>query len=259
MTLNPPIRDWTSRCVWVIGASTGIGAACASALLARGARVAVSARSRAPLEDLARSARQGYALPLPLDVTSSAELVAAFASLRAQWGVPDLVLIAAGTHRPVRAWELDGETSRLLVETNLMGTLNVIQTVVPELLAAGHGGIAILASVAGYRGLPTSLVYGATKAALINLAETLYLDLKPRGVDVYLINPGFVKTPLTDRNTFKMPALISPEEAAAATLDGIERGQFEIHYPKRFTWPMKVLEMLPYRLYFPLVRRITGL
>jgi short-subunit dehydrogenase len=173
--------------------------------------------------------------------------------------VPDLVLIVAGTHRPVRAWELEGETARLLVETNLMGVLNVIEAVLPELLAAGRGGIGIMASVAGYGGLPTSLVYGATKAALINLAETLYLDLKPRGVDVYLINPGFVKTPLTDRNAFRMPALISAEEAAAATLAGLEKGRFEIHYPTRFTLAMKLLAMLPYRLYFPLVRRITCL
>ena len=259
MPLNPPISDWTDRRVWLIGASTGIGAACAAALLARGARTAVSARSRPALEQLVRSAPPGKALVLPLDVTRPPELAAAYEALCAQWGVPDLVLVLSGTHRSVRTWELDSETARTLVETNLMGTLNAIQAVVPGLLAARRGGIAIVASVAGYRGLPTRLVYGATKAALINLAETLYLDLKPRGVDVYLVNPGFVKTPLTDRNAFRMPALISAEEAAEATLEGIARGQFEIHYPRRFTWTMKVLEMLPYRLYFPLVRWITGL
>jgi NAD(P)-dependent dehydrogenase (short-subunit alcohol dehydrogenase family) len=259
MPLNPRIRDWKDRRVWVIGASQGIGEACARALLQRGARVAVSARSRPALEQVAGSACAGCSLVLPLDITQPAEIAAAFAALRAQWGVPDLVLIVAGTHRPVRAWELDGETERLLVGTNLMGVLNVLGAVVPELLARRRGAIGIVASVAGYRGLPTGLIYGATKAALINLAETLYLDLKPHGLDVYLINPGFVKTPLTDRNEFKMPALISAEEAAAATLNGLERGSFEIHYPKRFTRVMKLLELLPYRLYFPLIRRVTGL
>lgn len=259
MALNPRIATWSDRCVWVIGASQGIGEACARALAERGARVAVSARGRAGLEAAVEAVPGDRRLILPLDVTRPDELAPAFASLRAQWDLPDLVLIVAGTHRPLRAWELDGEAARLLVETNLMGVLNVLQVIVPALVAAGRGGIGIVSSVAGYRGLPTSLVYGATKAALINLAETLYLDLRPHGVAVYLINPGFVKTPLTDRNPFRMPGLISAEEAAAQTIEGLERGRFEIHYPKRFTRAMKLLALLPYRLYFPLVRRITGL
>ena len=259
MPLNRPIADWNERRVWVVGASQGIGAACAQALLARGARVAVSARGREALERVVQPAQTGKALVLPLDITRPAEIATAFTALRAQWGGVDLVLIVAGTHAAMRAWELDGEIARNLVETNLMGVLNVVETVVPELLAAGRGGIAIVSSVAGYRGLPTGLVYGATKAALINLTETLYLDLAPRGLDVYLINPGFVKTPLTDRNPFKMPALISAEEAAVHTLRGLERGRFEIHYPRRFTNVMKLLRLLPYGLYFRVVRRITGL
>jgi NAD(P)-dependent dehydrogenase (short-subunit alcohol dehydrogenase family) len=116
-----------------------------------------------------------------------------------------------------------------------------------------------VSSVAGYGGLPTSLVYGATKAALINLTETLYLDLAPRGIGVYLINPGFVKTPLTDRNTFRMPALISADEAAAEILAGLARGCFEIHFPRRFTRWLKLLRVLPYRWYFALVHKGTGL
>ncbi len=127
------------------------------------------------------------------------------------------------------------------------------------MVARGDGGIAVVSSVAGYRGLPTSLAYGASKAALINFTETLYLDLRTKGVSVYLVNPGFVETPLTDRNEFEMPALIPPEQAAAQMLRGFERGQFEIHFPKRFTRFMKLLRLLPYRLFFPLVHRITGL
>jgi short-subunit dehydrogenase len=129
----------------------------------------------------------------------------------------------------------------------------------PQMLRQGNGGIAICSSVAGYRGLPTSLVYGATKAALINLAETLYMDLAPRGIGVWIVNPGFVKTPLTDRNEFTMPALISAEEAASQIIAGLASGRFEIHFPKRFTRWLKLFRLLPYGLYFRLVRRLTGL
>ena len=259
MPLNHPIRDWTDRRVWVVGASQGIGAACAQALLVRGARVAVSSRRPKALEQVVRAARPGQALVLPLDVTQPEQVAAAGASLREQWGGVDLVLIVAGTHTPLRTWELDAASGRSLLEVNLMGVLNVVAAVVPVLLAQARGGIAIVSSVAGYRGLPTGLIYGASKAALINLAETMYLDLMPRGIDVYLINPGFVKTPLTDRNPFPMPALISAERAAEHTLRGMERGSFEIHYPKRFTRVMKLLRLLPYWAYFALVRRVTGL
>jgi NAD(P)-dependent dehydrogenase (short-subunit alcohol dehydrogenase family) len=245
--LNRPIRDWTARRVWVVGASQGIGAACAQALLARGARVAVSARRPDALEQVVQAAPPGSALVLPTDVTREDQVGSAFGALRAQWGGVDLVLIVAGTHVPLRAWELDAQRARALLEVNLMGVVNVVAAVLPALLEQG------------YRGLPTGLVYGASKAALINLAETMYLDLAPRGIDVYLINPGFVKTPLTDRNRFPMPALISAVQAAEHTLRGLERGRFEIDYPKRFTRVMKLLRLLPYRLYFALVRRVTGL
>lgn len=260
MALNEPIRQWEGKRVWVIGASQGIGEAIARALLARKARVALSARNRQALAAVAGpAAAAGDALVLPLDITRAEELRAAADAVYAQWGALDLVLIVAGTHRPVRAWEIDQQFTRMLVETNLMGVLNTLDAIMPRFLAQGRGGLAIVSSVAGYRGLPTALIYGATKAALINLAETLYLDLRPRGFSVYLINPGFVRTPLTDKNPFKMPALISAQAAAEATIAGLERGRFEIHYPRRFTFVMKLLRLLPYRLYFALVRRATGL
>jgi short-subunit dehydrogenase len=127
------------------------------------------------------------------------------------------------------------------------------------LLRQGHGHVSLISSVAGYRGLPQSLGYGPTKAALINLAETLYGDLHARHLGVSVINPGFVDTPLTGQNHFRMPALISPAQAATEILDGWRRGVFEIHFPKRFTCWMKVLRILPYRAYFAIVRRFTGL
>jgi NAD(P)-dependent dehydrogenase (short-subunit alcohol dehydrogenase family) len=259
MPLNPRIGDWSAQRVWVIGASTGIGAALAQALLVRGARVALSARTREPLEAMAAAAPAGRALALPLDITDAAAVAAAHAQLSSRWGGIDVVLVVAGSYKPMRAWDLDLEVTRRLFEVNVNGVYNVLATVVPALLARGSGHICIVSSVAGYSGLPQALVYGPTKAALINLAEVLYIDLAPRGIGVHVINPGFVRTPLTDANEFSMPALISAEEAAERTLRGLERGEFETHYPKRFTRWLKILRVLPYPLYFPLVRRITGL
>jgi len=259
MPFNEPIRDWTGMRVWVVGASSGIGAALARALIERGARVAVSARNRDALARLGDAGKPGQVLVLPLDVTREAELYAALESIKSAWSGVDLVVLLAGNHVPVRAWELTTGSARALVETNLMGVLNALAVVMPALLSAGRGGVAVVSSVAGYSGLPTGLIYGATKAALINLSETLYLDLAPRGIGVYLINPGFVKTPITDKNEFTMRALISAGEAALAMVRGFERGEFEIHFPKRFTRWLKILRLLPYRLYFPIIHRFTGL
>lgn len=258
MSLNRPLRDWSGKRVWIIGASSGIGAAVACALLAQGARVALSARSAPELERIA-APHGAAAMALPLDVTDAAAAEAALGRIVEAWGGIDFVLLCAGTHQPVRAWTLDAAVARHLVDVNVNGAFNCLAPLVRQLQQQGKGAVAIVASVAGYGGLPTALVYGATKAALINLAETLYLDLAPRGIGVFLINPGFVKTPLTDRNTFRMPALISAEEAAQAILAGLGRGDFEIHFPRRFTVWLKFMRLLPYRIYFALVRRGTGL
>jgi len=255
--LNPPLPPWPAARVWVIGASTGIGAATAKALLAQGARVALSARSADKLADVAGNA--AAALVLPLDFTDTAAVADAWRQLQAQWQGVDLVLIVAGTHQEIRAWEVTEQNSRALLETNLHGVINTVSVVVPGLLAQGHGALGIVASVAGYSGLPKALVYGASKAALINFTETLYLDLHPKGLGVYLVMPGFVKTPLTDRNEFTMPNLISAEEAAGEIIEGLRAGDFEIHFPKAFTRKLKFLRLLPYRLYFPLIRKATGL
>ncbi len=219
---NPPLPAWPDARVWVIGASTGIGAAIAQALLAAGARVALSARSEDKLRSVAGgpAVASGKALIETLDFTHGAEVASAWARIRSAWGACDLVLVVAGTHQEIRAWELTEAAADALLEINLNGPIATIAAVLPALLADGNGAIGVVSSVAGYRGLPKALVYGASKAALINFTETLYLDLHPKGIGVYLINPGFVATPLTAKNPFRMPALISAEEAAAAALAG---------------------------------------
>lgn len=255
--LNPPLPAWPEARIWIIGASTGIGAATAQALLAAGARVALSARSAGKLHEVAGA--HANALVEPLDFTDSAAVATAWARLRKRWDTIDLVLIVAGTHREMRAWELNESDARALLEVNLHGPINTTAAVLPGLLAQGRGAIGIVASVAGYRGLPKALIYGASKAALVNFCETLYFDLHPKGLGVYLIMPGFVKTPLTAGNAFAMPHLISAEQAAAEIVAGLRAGNFEIHFPRAFTRQLKLLRMLPYRLYFALIRKATGL
>jgi NAD(P)-dependent dehydrogenase (short-subunit alcohol dehydrogenase family) len=258
MSLNRPIRGWSARRCWIVGASTGIGAALAELLAAKGCRVALSARRGEPLEEMARRFGHANALALPLDIRDSKSMAAAAQAIASAWGGIDLVVLMAGDYKPMSAARMDLEVVRGMIETNLVGFFNGIAAVVPRLLEQGEGQIAIVSSVAGYRGLPRSLVYGPTKAALINLAETLYLELNPKGVGVCVVNPGFVRTPLTAQNDFRMPALISPGEAALEIVAGLERGQFEIHFPKRFTRVLRLLRLLPYGLYFPAIRRMTG-
>ena len=174
----------------------------------------------------------------------------------AAWGGVDLVVYLAGDYQPMRADQFDLATAERVIAINFNGALRLFATVRDDLTPGG--GIAFVASVAGYRGLPKALCYGPGKAALIHFAECLHLDLAPRGIGVWVINPGFVATRLTARNDFAMPALLTPEQAASATVDGLARGNFEIHFPRRFTWLMKWLACLPYRWYFPLIRRQTG-
>ena len=172
-------------------------------------------------------------------------------------GPLDLVCYCAGYYRPMRATSIHLADMLHHHHVNTVGALQVLDAVVPSMLQRASGHVSLISSVAGYRGLPFSLAYGPTKAALINLAESLYLDLQPHGIGVSLINPGFVDTPLTAQNQFQMPALITADEAAQAIVRGWQGGEFEIHFPKRFTRVMKLLQLLPYRAYFPLIQRLT--
>jgi NAD(P)-dependent dehydrogenase (short-subunit alcohol dehydrogenase family) len=256
MSLNPPIAHWTGRRVWLIGASTGIGRATAELLHSKGAKVIVSARSASALDALAAQCPGLQALAL--DATDEAAVKSAAAQLLAA-GPLDLVMYCAGTYAAVRAQDMQPGDIAHHMQVNYLGAVYSIAAVLPAMLAAGKGHISVVSSVAGFRGLPKSLAYGPTKAALINLAETLYIDLHDAGIGVSVVNPGFVQTPLTAQNTFHMPALISPAQAAIDIVANWERGRFEIHFPKRFTHWMKLLRIVPYSLYFRLIRRFTGL
>ena len=255
--MNPRISNWAGKRVWVIGASTGIGLATAQLLVELGARVAFSARSLDKL--LATTAGAPRAIAVPLDVTDHATVKAAGERIVAEWGGLDLVLVVAGGYNEMRADTFDLVAANKLIDLNVRGVFNCLDVVLPVLLRQGTGAIGLVSSVAGYGGLPKALVYGPTKAALINLTESLYFDLQPKGIGVYQINPGFVDTPLTSTNDFEMPALMSAADAAREIVDGIEAGQFHIHFPKRFTNALRFARLLPYRLYFWLVRKVTKL
>jgi NAD(P)-dependent dehydrogenase (short-subunit alcohol dehydrogenase family) len=253
MSLNPKISHWQGKTVWLIGASTGIGAAVADALHAAGARVAVSARAADKLAAFA--ATHPGSLAAPADVLDAAQLKAAAAQVLAEFGRLDLVCYCAGAYTPMRADGFDLGSASFQWQTNYQGALNLLDAVLQALLAQGEGHLSLVGSVAGYRGLPKALGYGPAKAALANLAEILYLDLQPRGLGVSIVKPGFVATPMTAQNDFSMPALLTPEQAAAAMLKGWEAGEFEIHFPKRFTRFVKLLKYLPDWLYFRTVRK----
>lgn len=254
--LNPPLRDWAGRRVWLVGASTGIGLACAQALRAAGAQVLISSRQPQGIANWA--ARDAGVRWLPMDVTDHASVQNAAQAVLAE-GPLDMVLYCAGHYRALRAAQWSLAEMLRHEQVNYTGALQVLDALLPAFLAQGHGHISLVSSVAGWRGLPQSLAYGPTKAALTHLGESLYMDLQDHGVGVSVIHPGFVATPLTAQNQFSMPALMRPEDAAVAMLRGWARGQFDIHFPKRFTGVLKLLRVLPYALYFPLVRRATGL
>ena len=254
-SLNRPLHSWQGQRIWLIGASSGIGAALAAEALAAGARVALSARRSEPLEAIVAS--HPGALAVPFDVLEQQAWPAAYEKIKAQFGAIDLVVFCAADYRPERSWEVTPAGAARTLGVNLGSVYTGLSTVLPDMLARGSGGIAIVASVAGYLGLPKASVYGPSKAALINLAELLYTDLHPRGLDVYLVNPGFVRTQLTARNNFRMPALQTPEAAARAIRRGISAGRFEIHFPWRFTLLVKLARMLPYRLQFALIAQVA--
>jgi len=257
MSLNPRITDWSGQVVWLVGASSGIGLATAQLLHAHGAKVIVSARNAAAIA--AFEAAHADSLGIALDATDRSAMASAVERIVTRFGRLDMALYCAGHYAALRATAFDLDQMLQHDKVNYVGALYMLDTVLPVLLRQKSGHVSLVASVAGYRGLPNALAYGPTKAALINLAQTLYLDLQPQGIGVSVICPGFVETPLTAQNEFKMPALIQPEEAAREMLAGWADGEFEIHFPKRFTRFLKALSHLGDGLYFKAIRRVTGL
>lgn len=243
------------RRFWITGASSGIGFALAERLAGEGNYVAISARSVDKLEELERANRNVTAVPL--DVTKAEMVHNAIDQIEAG-GPIDVAVLNAGAWFLMDAAELDVNKVRQAIDVNLMGVFYALEKLIPLMKKRGEGHIVIMASVAGFRGLPRSLAYGPTKAALINLAETLKPELEQFGIKVSVINPGFVDTPATKDNPFPMPDLITADEAARHIAKGIEKGKFEIIFPWRFAIAMKLLNILPNGIFFFLMRKIMG-
>ena len=242
---------------WITGAGTGIGRALALALAARGMTVAVSARTEANLLSLAAEAKgPGSILAVPLDVTDEAAVRAAVSRIEAEAGPITLAILNAGANSDVTARNFDTGKFTAVVDLNLMGAVYCLGALLPYLRQRRAGRIAIVASLAGYRGLPTAAAYAASKAGLIAMAEALKPELEADNVALTLINPGFVDTPLTRRNGFPMPFLTDTNKAVRAIMRGLERGRFEIVFPWQMTLLMKAVRLLPYGLFFAITRRL---
>lgn len=243
------------KVVWLTGASSGIGEALALALGAEKTRLAITARRAGVVEELARriEAAGGRCIAVPGDVTDEPRMKAAAAEIAASLGPVDLLVANAGTYKPTDPLAWDTEEYAEQMRVNYFGMLNCIGAVLPAMLARRSGHISAVSSVVGYRGLPRGAAYGATKAAMINFLEAMRFHTAPQGVAVTIINPGFVKTPLTDKNEFPMPFIIPAEDAAQRIVRGLERAKKEIHFPGAFSWPLKLMRVLPYPIYERLV------
>lgn len=247
--------DKLPRLVWLVGASSGIGKALAMQMANAGWQVAISARRLAPLQ--AMQAQFPALYPYTLDVTDAGVVQQVFATICSQHGVPDICLFNAGDYEPMPVEAFDLELFRKLTAVNYLGMVNGLNAVLPLMLERGRGQILLTASLSAYRGLPRAAPYSASKAAVLNLAEALHPELKIKGILLRVINPGFVRSALTDKNPFAMPFLMDAEEAAAVIMRELDGSHFEITFPKRFALLMKLLRLLPYRWYFWITRRMV--
>lgn len=245
------------RIAWITGAGKGIGRALAKRLAQEGWTVAVSARTEDDLRSLEVECVNGTVHSFPLDVADAAATTKVVKDIEAKLGQINLVILNAGTHQEVSASQFSREPFQKLIDINLMGTVNGLSEIIPRFMERRAGHIAVVASVAGYRGLPTSAAYGATKAALINMCEALKPELDANDVKLQLINPGFVKTPLTDKNEFPMPFLMSLDDAVERIVAGLKSNAFEIRFPRRLAWILTAFKLMPDALYFAITRRMT--
>lgn len=252
-------QDKPESPLWILGASQGIGEALALHAARAGATVAISARSAEKLDAVAAKAPAGRIHPFPCDATDIDSLRHAVADIEAKLGGIATAVLNAGTHKETPVDDFHGADVERIFDLNVMGTVKALEVLMPRMVARGSGRLALVASVAGYRGLPRAAAYCGSKAAVIAMAESLKAELDGRGVTVQVICPGFVRTPLTDRNDFKMPYLMEPEDAARAIWDGLRGDRFEIAFPRPFVLQLKALRALPPRAYFPLIRKMTGI
>ena len=241
--------------IWITGASSGIGKAVAEKFASEGWRVAVSARRKEILENMAKNQN---IFSFPLDITDQEQINNIFKNILNDFGSLDLCLFSSGTYEPKDEQKIDPEKIRNVINVNLLGVIDCVKAVEEYFKNKKSGHISIVSSIAGYRGLPNSSGYGPSKAALTNFCESIYFDFKKFGVRVSVISPGFIKTPLTEKNEFPMPFLKTVDYAADKVFKGlVKTNAFEIHFPKGLTLTLKFLRILPYKIYLFLVDKLV--
>ena len=237
--------------IWITGASSGIGKALAEKFASEGWKVAASARRKEILDEM--SSHENI-FSYPLDVTNQDQIKISFEKIIEDFNGLDLCVFSSGTYDPKLEQEINVKQNKFVMETNFFGVLYCINAVENYFKNKKNGHISIVSSVAAYRGLPNSSGYGPSKAALTNLTESLYFDFKKHNVRISLVSPGFIKTPLTDKNEFPMPFIKSPEFAAEKMFNGLTKSKaFEIHFPKALTIILKIFRVLPYKIYLFLI------
>tara|TARA_B110000211_G_scaffold159312_1_gene180381 strand:- start:533 stop:1285 length:753 start_codon:yes stop_codon:yes gene_type:complete len=241
--------------IWITGASSGIGKALSEKFALEGWKVAVSARRKEILDDMANNENiSSY----PLDVTDQDQVNSISSKIINDFGGLDLCVFSSGTYDPKLEQEINIKQNKFVMETNFFGVLYCIKSIEKYFKDKRNGHISIVSSIAAYRGLPNSSGYGPSKAALTNLSESLYFDFKKHNVRISLISPGFIRTPLTDKNQFPMPFIKTPEFAAEKMFNGLTKTKsFEIHFPKELTLLLKLLRILPYRIYLFLIDKFV--
>lgn len=247
-----------SDVVWIIGAGSGIGQALAKRLSFKNHKICLSSRRKDALETVRQELHGSDHLVLPCDVVDSTSLQSAFDKIIETFGRLDKVIFAAGIYTPMPLQNYQHEDAIQTLDVNLKGAFTLFHVLHPYLFSKKSDiHLVWIASVAGYRGLPGSGAYGVSKAGLINFAEIQKLELQDLNTKVQLVNPGFVKTRLTDKNDFDMPQIITADKAARFIEKGMESTRFEISFPPLFTFFMRLLRVLPDRLYFYLVRKFV--
>lgn len=251
-------RSPEEKRAWITGASSGIGRAVALELVRRGWLIAASARTTSSLEALVAQGK-GKIFSFPIDVTQAREVSELVSRIDESFGKCDLVILNAGTYEPMTIGAFDADKFRKIIDVNLLGIANCLDPILKLMIPRKEGQIAIVSSVAAYSGLPFAAAYGASKAGVLNMCESLRLECEQAGITLQVISPGFVKTPLTAKNKFSMPFLMDVEMAANRFVDGLFQPRFEITFPRRFSFILKLLRLMPYKLYFFLLRKGMGL
>lgn len=249
-------KTYHNKIIWIIGASSGIGEALSKELASKGAIICLSARRSQELDRLKHCLPGKKHEIFPLDVCDGEAIMKIAHNIHTHFSRIDSVIFLAAAYKPMRLESLDISEVRQIIETNILSAFYLLHAVIPLLKGQAYGQIALCGSVAGYIGLPGGQPYSATKAAIINLAESLRAEL-PNTIDVKIINPGFVQTGLTAKNNFQMPMMITPEKAATYIADGLLRKNFEIHFPKKFTFLVKLIQILPYGLSTKILARLN--